>query len=74
MSPKNCTGTFIVRPSERIPTFFALTVKDYDRERGFHAKNYRIKTDATGFYCIAPTIRFKSVTELISFYRESYYV
>lgn len=72
MSPKNCTGTFLVRYSERVPACYVLTVKDYDQERGFHPKNYRIKMDGqTGNYCVVPTASFKTVPELISFYRES---
>lgn len=70
MMNNNCVGTFIVRPSERIPNCFSLTVKDFNPEDGSHPKNYRIKSDNRSGYYITPQLRYKTVAELIADYRE----
>lgn len=68
---QNCVGTFIVRPSERVPNCFSLTVKDYRSDLGHIAKNYRIKMDEHGLYYINFSLRYKSIAELIADNRES---
>lgn len=71
MMPRNCAGTFILRPSERIANGFSLTVKDSDSVNGPHVRNYRVKTDERGGYFITPMLRYRTVAELIADYRES---
>ena len=36
-------GFFLVRESEQNPGGFALSIKDYDQERLYHVKHYKIK-------------------------------
>ena len=36
-------GYFLVRESEQNPGGFALSIKDYDAERLYHVKHYKIK-------------------------------
>ena len=36
-------GCFLVRESEQNPGGFALSIKDYDQERLYHVKHYKIK-------------------------------
>lgn len=71
MSPENCTGTFIVRYSGTIANYFALTIKDYSFKTGYRVKNYRIKKDASGNFYIYSHVKFNTLPELISYYRES---
>ncbi|XP_063697847.1 tyrosine-protein kinase Lyn-like [Culicoides brevitarsis] len=71
MFPGNCTGTFIVRPSQSVPGSFSLTVKDYSMNRGFRPRNYRINVSKYGNYSLQPSVEFKTVPELISYYQKS---
>ena len=36
-------GCFLIRESEQNPGGFALSIKDYDQERLYHVKHYKIK-------------------------------
>lgn len=43
MAHTNARGTFLIRESEQNPGGFALSIKDYDQERLYHVKHYKIK-------------------------------
>ena len=43
MAHTNARGTFLVRESEQNPGGFALSIKDWDQERSYHVKHYKIK-------------------------------
>ena len=43
MAHINARGTFLVRESEQNPGGFALSIKDWDQERSYHVKHYKIK-------------------------------
>ena len=43
MAHTNDRGTFLIRESEQNPGGFALSIKDYDPERTYHVKHYKIK-------------------------------
>ena len=43
MAHTNARGTFLIRESEQNPGGFALSIKDYDPERLYHVKHYKIK-------------------------------
>lgn len=74
ISPKNHTGTFLVRQSERISRHFVITLKDYDLTRGYHIKHYRIRFNPrTGKYCVLPDHQFETIPEMIEYYREFFF-
>lgn len=70
MMETNCIGTFILRPSERMANCYSLTVKDISVQDGPYPKNIRIKMDERGCYYISPHMKYKTVTDLITDYRE----
>ena len=61
-------GTFIIRLSEQIPGGFSLSIRDWDDEKGFHVKHYKIKAIDSGGYYISTRQVFSSLPELVDAY------
>jgi len=72
MAHTNSRGTFLVRESEQNPGGFALSIKDWDQERAYHVKHYKIKPldNNRGFY-ITTRQTFPSLQELVKGYQSS---
>ena len=68
----NARGTFLVRESEQNPGGFALSIKDWDNERAYHVKHYKIKPldNNRGFY-ITTRQTFASLQELVKGYQST---
>ena len=69
MAHINPRGTFLVRESEQNPGGFALSIKDWDQDRNFHVKHYKIKPldNNRGFY-ITTRQTFNSLRDLVAGY------
>ena len=61
------TGTFIVRNSDHCPGGFALSIRDYNTECGYHTKHYKIRCLDRGGYYIS-RLKFETLPELIAAY------
>ena len=70
MAHTNARGTFLLRESEQNPGGFALSIKDWDQERSYHVKHYKIKPldGNRGFY-ITTRQTFPSLPELVKGYQ-----
>jgi tyrosine-protein kinase Src len=65
----NTRGTFLMRNSEQNPGGFALSIKDWDPERMFHVKHYKVKPlDNNRGYYITTRQTFNSLVELVAGY------
>lgn len=72
MCEENPRGTYLVRDSEHNPHGYSLSVKDWEENRGYHVKHYKIKPlDKGGFY-IATSQTFPSLPALITAYTSEY--
>ncbi|OCT92027.1 tyrosine-protein kinase Yes [Xenopus laevis] len=70
LSDGNQRGTFMIRESETTKGAYSLSVRDWDANRGDHAKHYKIrKLDSGGFY-ITTRVQFDTVEELVLHYSE----
>ncbi|XP_075225566.1 tyrosine-protein kinase Src64B isoform X2 [Lycorma delicatula] len=68
---ENPRGTFLVRDSEHNPHGYSLSVKDWEENRGYHVKHYKIKPlDKGGFY-IATSQTFPTLQALITAYTKN---
>lgn len=65
---ENPRGTFLVRPSEHNPQGYSLSVKDWEKNRGFHVKHYKIKPLDNGGFYISTNQTFASLSELVKAY------
>jgi len=70
MTHLNSRGVFLIRESEQNPGGFALSIKDWDQERSYHVKHYKIKPldNNRGFY-ITTRQTFNSLQELVKGYQ-----
>ncbi|KAG5682067.1 hypothetical protein PVAND_011450 [Polypedilum vanderplanki] len=68
LARENTKGTFLIRPSEQFNNRFSLSVKDFDRSRGYHVKHYKIKPKENGHYYIASTQTFPDLASLVAAY------
>ena len=72
MTHTNARGTFLVRESEQNPGGFALSIKDWDQERSYHVKHYKIKPlDNNRGYFITTRQTFNSLPELVEGYQST---
>ena len=72
MSHTNARGTFLVRESEQNPGGFALSIKDYDAERLYHVKHYKIKPlDNNRGYFITTRQTFATLQDLVVGYQST---
>ena len=72
MSHTNARGTFLVRESEQNPGGFALSIKDYDQERLYHVKHYKIKPlDNNRGYFITTRQTFATLQDLVVGYQST---
>jgi tyrosine-protein kinase Src len=70
MAHTNARGTFLIRESEQNPGGFALSIKDWDQERSYHVKHYKIKPlDGGRGYYITTRQTFASLPELVKGYQ-----
>ncbi|XP_026480847.1 tyrosine-protein kinase Src64B-like isoform X1 [Ctenocephalides felis] len=68
LSDENPRGTFLVRPSEHNPQGYSLSVKDWEEQRGYHVKHYKIKPLDNGGFYIATNQTFPSLPALVLAY------
>ena len=72
MTHTNARGTFLIRESEQNPGGFALSIKDWDQERSYHVKHYKIKPlDNNRGYFITTRQTFNSLLELVEGYQST---
>ena len=72
MAHTNARGTFLVRESEQNPGGFALSIKDYDQERLYHVKHYKIKPlDNNRGYFITTRQTFATLNDLVVGYQST---
>lgn len=65
-------GCFLVRESEQNPGGFALSIKDYDQERLYHVKHYKIKPlDNNRGYFITTRQTFATLSDLVVGYQSA---
>ncbi|OCT62508.1 hypothetical protein XELAEV_18043591mg [Xenopus laevis] len=69
MSPPNAHGSFLVRPSDRIPGQYSLSVRNENK-----VTHFRISVSAMGKFYIQNERLFASIEELISFYKVNWKV
>lgn len=70
MAHTNTRGTFLIRESEQNPGGFALSIKDWDQERNFHVKHYKIKPlDNNRGYYITTRQTFATLQDLVVGYQ-----
>ena len=68
----NTRGTFLIRESEQNPGGFALSIKDYDQERLYHVKHYKIKPlDNNRGYFITTRQTFPTLGDLVTGYQSA---
>ncbi len=73
MAHTNTRGTFLIRESEQNPGGFALSIKDWDQERNFHVKHYKIKPlDNNRGYYITTRQTFATLQDLVVGYQVLY--
>lgn len=68
LADENTRGTFLIRNSEHNPNGFSLSVKDWDENRGYHVKHYKIKPLDNGGYYIATNQTFATLPALVLAY------
>uniref|UniRef100_A0A6M2DGM1 Tyrosine-protein kinase n=1 Tax=Xenopsylla cheopis TaxID=163159 RepID=A0A6M2DGM1_XENCH len=68
LSDDNPRGTFLVTPSEHNPHGYSLSVKDWEEQRGYHVKHYKIKPLDNGGFYIATNQTFPSLPALVLAY------
>ncbi|XP_063242108.1 tyrosine-protein kinase Src64B isoform X2 [Bacillus rossius redtenbacheri] len=68
LSVENPRGTFLVRPSEHNPQGYSLSVKDWEENRGYHVKHYKIKPLDNGGFYIATNQTFVTLQALVQAY------
>ena len=72
MAHTNARGTFLIRESEQNPGGFALSIKDYDQERLYHVKHYKIKPlDNNRGYFITTRQTFPTLGDLVTGYQSA---
>ena len=72
MTHINVRGTFLIRESEQNPGGYALSIKDWDQERSYHVKHYKIKPlDNNRGYFITTRQTFNSLPELVEGYQST---
>lgn len=71
LAEENPRGTFLVRPSEHNPHGYSLSVKDWEEQRGYHVKHYKIKPLDNGGYYISTNKTFLSLSELVQAYSKN---
>jgi len=68
LSEENPRGTFLIRNSEQNPGSFSLSVKDWEQDKSYHIKHYKIRPLEDGSYYITTRIVFQSLRELVQSY------
>ncbi|KAK4876844.1 hypothetical protein RN001_009350 [Aquatica leii] len=71
LAEENPRGTFLVRPSEHNPHGYSLSVKDWEEQRGYHVKHYKIKPLDNGGYYISTNKTFLTLSELVQAYSKN---
>uniref|UniRef100_A0A8D2L4B0 Tyrosine-protein kinase n=1 Tax=Varanus komodoensis TaxID=61221 RepID=A0A8D2L4B0_VARKO len=70
LAPGNAIGSFMIRDSETTQGCYSLSVKDFDSQNKVEkVKHYRIRTLDSGGYYVSPRSTFKSLQELVSYYK-----
>lgn len=70
-SPTMPRGTYLIRDRETENGEYALTIKDFDQERGDSVKHYKIKRLENGGFYITTRRTFATLQELVSYYGET---
>ncbi|XP_026481711.1 tyrosine-protein kinase Src64B-like [Ctenocephalides felis] len=70
MSNENPRGTFLVRPTEKNPQSYIISVKDWDEPQGYHIKYYRIKCVDDGHFYIVKHQKYSSLPALVTAYMD----
>ena len=66
----NARGTFLIRESEQNPGGFALSIKDWEQDRSYHIKHYKIKPlDNNRGYYITTRQTFQTLPDLVKSYQ-----
>ena len=66
----NARGTFLIRESEQNPGGFALSIKDWENDRSYHIKHYKIKPlDNNRGYYITTRQTFQTLPDLVKSYQ-----
>ena len=66
----NPIGTFLIRESEQNPGGFALSIKDWEQDRSYHIKHYKIKPlDNNRGYYITTRQTFQTLPDLVKSYQ-----
>lgn len=73
LADENTRGTFLIRNSEHNPNGFSLSVKDWDENRGYHVKHYKIKPLDNGGYYIATNQTFATLPALVLAYTSMFF-
>ncbi len=68
MSEENPRGTYLIRNSEQNPGSFSLSVKDWEQDKSYHVKHYKIRPLDSGGYFITTRLLFQSLRELVQSY------
>ncbi|KRT81848.1 phosphotransferase [Oryctes borbonicus] len=71
MNTANSRGTFLVRPSEHNPEGYSLSVKDWDDQRGYHVKHYKIKPLDNGGFYISTNNVYPTLSALVEAYAKN---
>jgi tyrosine-protein kinase Src len=62
-------GTFLIRPSDTYQGEESLSIVDFNKERYFHVKHYRIRRTDQGLYYITTKKNFSSLQDLVHHYQ-----
>ena len=66
----NARGTFLIRESDQNPGGFALSIKDWEQDRSYHIKHYKIKPlDNNRGYYITTRQTFQTLPDLVKSYQ-----
>jgi hypothetical protein len=68
MGEENPRGTYLLRNSEQNPGAFSLSVKDWEQDKSYHVKHYKIRPLDSGGYYITTRLLFQSLRELVQSY------
>ncbi len=65
----NGKGTFIIRPSETHQDEEVLSILDFNEDKHFYCKHYRIRRTDQRLYYITRKITFSSLQDLVNHYQ-----
>ncbi|KAG7330037.1 hypothetical protein KOW79_006259 [Hemibagrus wyckioides] len=70
LSPANKPGAFLIRQSETTAGSYSMSVKDVGPNGSAVVKHYKIRLLEDGGFYISPRITFKTIDDLIAYYRK----